>query len=99
MDEAAAAEAHDKRRAEVAAFCDLIGGETLDDLHGFLGRTPSRLVVAQIEDLMGRAEQPNLPGTVHQHPNWRRRTDMAPDTLGQLDAVRRTAIIMAKSDR
>lgn len=99
MDEAAAAEAHRQRKAEVAAFCDLIGGETLDDLHAFLARTPSRLVVAQVEDLLGRVEQPNLPGTVHQHPNWRRRVGVPAEQIGQLDAVRRTSIIMADRDR
>lgn len=26
-----------------------------------------------LEDLAGLAEQPNLPGTIDQHPNWRRR--------------------------
>lgn len=99
MDEAAAAQAKTQRAAEVAAFCDLIGGESLDHLHAFLAETPSRLVVAQIEDLLGRVEQPNLPGTVHQHPNWRRWVEVPADGLGQLDAVRRTSIIMANRDR
>ncbi|WP_375262118.1 4-alpha-glucanotransferase [Palleronia sp.] len=99
MDEAAATEAHAQRKAEVAAFCDLIGGKTLDDLHAFLAETPSRLVVAQIEDLLGRVEQPNLPGTVHQHPNWRRRAEVPAEQIGQLDAVRRTSIIMGNRDR
>jgi 4-alpha-glucanotransferase len=31
------------------------------------------LVMFPIEDLIGIAEQPNLPGTFDQHPNWRRR--------------------------
>jgi len=33
------------------------------------------LVMFPIEDLIGIAEQPNLPGTFDQHPNWRRRLD------------------------
>ncbi|MNR21678.1 4-alpha-glucanotransferase [compost metagenome] len=36
-------------------------------------RTPLRLV--PVEDLLGAAEQPNLPGTVSGHPNWQRRLD------------------------
>ena len=36
-------------------------------------RTPLRLV--PVEDLLGAAEQPNLPGTVTGHPNWQRRLD------------------------
>lgn len=34
-------------------------------------RTP--LMLAPLEDLLGLVEQPNLPGTVDEHPNWRRR--------------------------
>ena len=37
-----------------------------------LARTPSRLVAVQLEDLIGMAEQANLPGTIDEHPNWRR---------------------------
>lgn len=38
-----------------------------------VARTPSVLAVVPLEDLLGEEEQPNLPGTVHEHPNWRRR--------------------------
>lgn len=34
---------------------------------------PCPLVVIPIEDLLGLEEQPNLPGTIDEHPNWRRR--------------------------
>lgn len=40
-----------------------------------LARTPSYLVLMSLEDLLGLEEQPNLPGTVNVHPNWRRRLD------------------------
>jgi 4-alpha-glucanotransferase len=36
-------------------------------------RTPAALVVVPIEDLLGEVEQPNLPGTTSEHPNWQRR--------------------------
>ena len=26
-----------------------------------------------LEDIVGTTEQPNLPGTIDEHPNWRRR--------------------------
>ena len=88
-----------KRREEVAALTRVLGSDDLDRLHAFLAETPSRLVVCQIEDLEHRVEQPNLPGTVHQHPNWRRRVSTPVDRLTQLDALRRTAIIMNDADR
>jgi 4-alpha-glucanotransferase len=42
-------------------------------IHAFLARASSRLVAVQIEDLLGVKEQANVPGTVDEHPNWRRK--------------------------
>jgi 4-alpha-glucanotransferase len=39
----------------------------------FLARTPSRLLSIGLEDVLGLQDQANIPGTVSQHPNWRRR--------------------------
>jgi 4-alpha-glucanotransferase len=39
----------------------------------FLSRTKSRLLAISLEDLLGLIDQPNIPGTVDEHPNWRRR--------------------------
>jgi 4-alpha-glucanotransferase len=58
-----------------------IAPEVVTAAHRLLARTPSRLMVAQIEDLIGIAEQVNLPGTVYEHPNWRRKL---PLTLQQI---------------
>lgn len=41
--------------------------------HRLLARTPSRLFVVQAEDLTGTLDQVNIPGTVGEHPNWRRK--------------------------
>ncbi len=43
----------------------------------FLARTKSRLLAIALEDLLGVIDQPNIPGTVDQHPNWRRRLPLA----------------------
>jgi 4-alpha-glucanotransferase len=42
-------------------------------VHRYLALTPSRLVLFQAEDLLGLDTMVNLPGTVDEHPNWRRR--------------------------
>lgn len=39
----------------------------------YLGKTECDLVLLPLEDALGRKEQPNLPGTIAEHPNWRRR--------------------------
>jgi 4-alpha-glucanotransferase len=38
-----------------------------------IAKSDAVLTIAPIEDLLGEIEQPNLPGTVTEHPNWRRR--------------------------
>jgi 4-alpha-glucanotransferase len=55
-----------------------------DDLHavaGFLAQTRSRLLAIALEDLLGVIDQPNIPGTVNEHPNWRRRLPVAIDAI------------------
>ena len=39
----------------------------------YLARGPSRVLVVQLEDVFGSREQVNLPGTVDQYANWRRK--------------------------
>jgi 4-alpha-glucanotransferase len=39
----------------------------------YLARTRAQLMLVQVEDVAGEAEQANLPGTTDGHPNWRRR--------------------------
>ena len=36
-------------------------------------RTPAAVMVVQMEDALGVAEQANMPGTTGEHPNWRRK--------------------------
>lgn len=39
----------------------------------FIGHTPTPLVLLPMEDVLALEEQPNMPGTIDEHPNWRRR--------------------------
>lgn len=47
--------------------------ELVEGLYCYLAQAPSRLLLVQLEDLMGQLDQVNLPGTVREYPNWRRR--------------------------
>lgn len=47
--------------------------DAVDAAACFLGHTPAPLVLLPIEDALGQAEQPNMPGIVEIHPNWQRR--------------------------
>ncbi len=54
-------------------------------LSRFLARTPCQLVAIQLEDLAGMSERANLPGTVYEHPNWRRKLPVALEALADMD--------------
>lgn len=56
----------------------------LDAATAFIAATPAPLAILPVEDALGLIEQPNLPGTTDEHPNWRRRLPQPVDTL--LDA-------------
>ena len=69
--------------------------ELVAAVHGFLARTDSMLLVANVEDLVGQVEQMNLPGTDRDvYPNWRRRLDVALDELEGHAGVRAAAAAM-----
>src|ERR1700755_3067001 len=52
----------------------------------FIAGTPSRLMAISLEDLLGVVDQPNIPGTVHEHPNGRQRLPVAVDEIaGKID--------------
>jgi (1->4)-alpha-D-glucan 1-alpha-D-glucosylmutase len=46
--------------------------------HRFLARTPCKVMMVQLEDVLGAAEQVNMPGTVEQYPNWRKKLPLHP---------------------
>jgi 4-alpha-glucanotransferase len=49
-----------------------------------VARASSTLAIVPLEDLLGQTEQPNLPGTIAEHPNWRRRLiEQTDHLLGQ----------------
>jgi 4-alpha-glucanotransferase len=65
-----------------------------DDAVKFVASTPSRLALLPLEDALALEPQPNLPGTIDEHPNWRRRYDRdaavmldAPDTRHRVESL------------
>jgi 4-alpha-glucanotransferase len=74
-----------------------------DDLYavaGFLARTKSRLFTISLEDLLGVIDQPNIPGTVNEHPNWRQRLPLAIDQIAaaiDIAALKRATAERARS--
>ncbi|WOH53002.1 4-alpha-glucanotransferase [Bradyrhizobium sp. sBnM-33] len=71
-------ESDDARWHALAMLDEVLRHSAIDrnDLYSvanFLARTKSRLLAVSLEDLLGMVDQPNIPGTVNEHPNWRRR--------------------------
>lgn len=52
-------------------------------IHRYLAHTPAWMVLANIEDVIGLRAQTNVPGTVDQHPNWRRKLNVTVEDLMQ----------------
>lgn len=71
-----------------------IADQLIDGSIRFVGHTRAPLVLLPIEDALGLVEQPNLPGTVDEHPNWRRRLVATGAALLDLpDAARRLELL------
>jgi 4-alpha-glucanotransferase len=92
-------DAHRERATEVAALDEILPDDSADALHGLLARTSSRLVAVQAEVLLDMVEQPNLPGTTVEYPNWQLRLPVAAGDIAALPATARIAAIMRDNDR
>ena len=56
---------------------------TVVAVHALLAGGASSLLAVQLDDALGVVEQQNLPGTVGEHPNWRRRCPVEVEELGR----------------
>jgi 4-alpha-glucanotransferase len=63
----------------------------------YLGRTKCELALLPLEDALGRKEQPNLPGTTDQHPNWRRRILVPAGTICEQRQVAQRLRLLAEN--
>lgn len=81
-------------RADDARACAaMAGGTDAGAIHAALARAGSALVAVQIEDVLGMADQTNLPGTIDDYPNWQRKLPVAGADLG--DDPRLTTVAAA----
>jgi 4-alpha-glucanotransferase len=65
----------------------------------FLAATPSRLAAVALEDIVGEVEQINIPGTVDEHPNWRRRLSVNIEDLASDARLANVARAFAEAGR
>jgi len=64
-------------------------GRVVDAAVKFIAKTEVPLSLIPLEDMLGQEEQPNLPGTVNDHPNWRRRLPLSADSVLEEESVAR----------
>jgi len=63
-------------------------------MHEFLARTPCRLITASLYDVLGELDQPNLPGTYDEYPNWRMPLRLSLEQIAGDPRIERTAAIL-----
>jgi len=71
------------------------GQAPVPELLRFVSSSPCPLLLVPMEDIAGVLDQPNLPGTIDTHPNWRQRMPLSiratfadPAAQARLDAAR-----------
>ena len=107
IDEDEARMARSERLGEVAALGALGGcpaqGEADTDLatrvHTTLAKSPVAMVSVQLDDLDGQVEAQNLPGTINEHPNWRRRSTVPLEQFDTWPELMEIGQIMQNSER
>lgn len=65
----------------------------------YLARTSSQLLTIAIEDILELEDQPNIPGTINEHPNWRRRLPIDLEDISGHAGLRRVAQVLAQEGR
>lgn len=69
----------------------------LDKALIFVAETPCDLLLVPVEDLLALDQQPNLPGTIDEHPNWRRRLPLpASEILSQEAVIERLVLLRSR---
>jgi len=84
-------------RLEAALRRQSIGRVDFAGVVAFLSRTPSRILAIMIEDVLGLTDQVNIPGTITEHPNWRRKLPLTLEELRQAKNIE--ALLVALEER
>ncbi|MDP9043916.1 MAG: malto-oligosyltrehalose trehalohydrolase [Pseudomonadota bacterium] len=80
-----------RERVALAALAPAVepGDDGVDLAIDVVASAAAPLAIVPVEDLLGVLEQPNFPGTIHEHPNWRQRLPRPADLLFDDARVRR----------
>ncbi len=113
VDEQTATEARSEREIESAQLKDLSSqlpnltphneNSKLDlmshSVHGALASSPVTMISVQLDDVEGKVEAQNLPGTIDEHPNWCRRSSTPTDDLQRHSGLAQIGQLMTLNHR
>ncbi|MDI3336873.1 4-alpha-glucanotransferase [Defluviimonas aestuarii] len=94
-----------RRAADVAVLGNLAkknnrsSDPVFQSVHTALARSPAELVAVQLDDVVGETEAQNLPGTIDEHPNWRRKCKVPLDAFSASAELQTVAQWMRDSER
>ncbi len=74
-------------------------GDFSDDIHSGLTHSTAAMVNIQLDDVLRMEEAQNLPGTVDEHPNWRRRYPVLLEEISNHDGFRRVVDQLSPRNR
>jgi 4-alpha-glucanotransferase len=94
-------ETDDERQGSRHALTAALGSQQpgFDDVVAFLAATPTRLVSVAVEDILALEDQVNVPGTVSEHPNWRRRWPVLLEEFAADQRLMRIAATFSRAGR
>ena len=71
--------------------------EIANAVHMYLARSPALVLTVQLDDLVGEKQQPNLPGTSMEYPNWRKRLDRTLRDIADDPVIAKTVAAVAQA--
>lgn len=83
----------------IAGTKNLDAADLAGRVHRDLATGATALVAVQLDDVIGVRDAQNLPGTIDEHPNWRRKTPYTLADIAQHRGLRDTAEVMKQAGR
>ena len=68
-------------------------------VHSTLAGSDAAMVSVQLDDIFGQSGAQNLPGTIDEHPNWRRRSKMSIEAFKQNASFQKIGLLMTNNGR
>ncbi len=97
VDRETAENMREQRKADVSRYTE--NGDFSTNVHGMLAGSSACLAAVQLDDVLGAKETQNLPGTIDEHPNWRRKYHIALEDLNDTPALKAMAALMTSAGR